>query len=41
MSGAEDGIADAPFDFTPPVSTAYCWCPPMHDGRIDRRALTG
>ena len=41
MSGAEDGIADALFAFTRPVSTAYFWCPPMHEGRIDLRALSG
>ena len=33
MSGAEAGIADALFDFTRPVSTAYFWCPPLHEGR--------
>ena len=40
MSHAEDGVADALFDFTRPVSKAYFWCPPIHDGRIDLRALT-
>ena len=41
MSGAEDGIADALFTFTRPVSTAYFWCPPMREGRLDLRALMG
>jgi porphyrinogen peroxidase len=35
MSGAEDGIADALFKFTRPVSGAYFWCPPVRRGRID------
>jgi len=39
MTGDEDGIADALFQFTRPVSGSYFWCPPMHDGRLDFRAL--
>jgi putative iron-dependent peroxidase len=35
MVGAEDGIVDALFTFTRPVSGAYFWCPPMKDGRLD------
>ncbi|NIR45835.1 MAG: Dyp-type peroxidase, partial [Gemmatimonadetes bacterium] len=35
MVGAEDGIADALFTFTRPVTGAYFWCPPMKDGRPD------
>jgi len=41
MSGAEDGITDALFRFTKPLSTAYFWCPPMYKGKIDLRALPG
>lgn len=40
MSGAEDGITDALFRFTKPVSTSYFWCPPLHKGKIDWRALS-
>ena len=39
MVGAEDGIVDALFGFTRPVTGAYFWCPPMRDGRLDLRAL--
>jgi putative iron-dependent peroxidase len=39
MTGAEDGISDALFHFTRPLSGAYFWCPPMKDGRLDLRAI--
>ena len=39
MVGAEDGISDALFKFTRPVSGSYLWCPPMRGGKIDLRAL--
>jgi putative iron-dependent peroxidase len=39
MAGAEDGIADALFRFTRPVSSASFWCPPVARGRLDLRAL--
>ena len=39
MAGAEDGIADALFRFTRPVTGAYFWCPPTSKGRLDLRAL--
>jgi putative iron-dependent peroxidase len=39
MIGAEDDIVDALFGFTRPVGGAYFWCPPMHAGRLDLRAL--
>jgi putative iron-dependent peroxidase len=39
MIGVEDGITDALFRFTRPISGAYFWCPPMRDGRLDLRAL--
>ena len=35
MVGAEDGIADALFRFTRPVTGSYFWCPPVRRGRID------
>lgn len=39
MVGAEDGIVDALFRFTRPVSGSYFWCPPMHNGNLDLRAI--
>lgn len=39
MVGAEDGIVDALFTFTRPVSGAYYWCPPLAGGRLDLRLL--
>jgi putative iron-dependent peroxidase len=37
MVGAEDGIRDALFTFTRPLSGSYFWCPPMNNGRLDLR----
>jgi putative iron-dependent peroxidase len=39
MVGAEDGITDALFKFTVPVSGSYFWCPPMREAKLDLRAL--
>jgi porphyrinogen peroxidase len=39
MVGADDGIADALFAFTTPVTGTYFWCPPIMDGRLDFRAI--
>jgi putative iron-dependent peroxidase len=39
MVGTDDGVADALFRFTRPVTGAYFWCPPLRNGRIDLRAL--
>ncbi len=39
MVGAEDGITDALFRFTWPVTGGYFWCPPIDNGRLDLRAL--
>lgn len=39
MSGAEDGVADALFRFTRPISGSYFWCPPVADGDLDLTAL--
>lgn len=41
MAGAEDGIADALFQFTRPETGAYFWCPPLREGRLDLRLLGG
>lgn len=39
MVGAEDGIVDALYSISTPISGAYYWCPPMKAGRIDFSAL--
>lgn len=39
MSGAEDGIVDALFTFTRPVTGAYYWCPPVRGKKLDLRAI--
>lgn len=41
MNGADDGIVDALYRFTCPISGAYFWCPPMSgDGQnLDLSAL--
>ena len=39
MVGAEDGITDALFKFTSPISGSYLWCPPMRGKNLDLRAL--
>ena len=35
MTGQEDGITDALFNFTHPVSGNYFWCPPIKNNAID------
>lgn len=35
MLGLEDGIVDALFRFSTPVTGAYYWCPPIASGRLD------
>ena len=39
MVGADDAVVDALFRFTRPVTGAYYWCPPVHDGKLDLRVL--
>jgi len=39
MIGGDDGITDALFKFTHPVSGAYFWCPAMRRGRLDLEPL--
>jgi putative iron-dependent peroxidase len=39
MVGADDGISDALFSFTHPVTGSYFWCPPATRGRLDLRAI--
>lgn len=39
MVGEEDGITDALFRFSRPVTGGYYWCPPRAGGRLDLSAL--
>ncbi|MEW6678870.1 MAG: Dyp-type peroxidase [Pseudomonadota bacterium] len=39
MTGQEDGIVDALFRFTHPITGAYYWYPPLAGGRLDLSAL--
>jgi putative iron-dependent peroxidase len=39
MLGADDGVTDALFKFTRPVTGAYYWCPGMRGGRLDLAPL--
>lgn len=39
MLGLNDGVVDALFGFTQPLTGDYYWCPPRRDGHLDLRAL--
>lgn len=39
MAGLDDGVVDALFQMSKPVTGAYVWCPPVRDGQLDLRAL--
>jgi putative iron-dependent peroxidase len=39
MAGQEDGITDAMFAISKPVTGAYFWCPPMRGGKLDLRQI--
>jgi putative iron-dependent peroxidase len=39
MTGKDDGICDALFRFSQPVSGSYYWCPPVKDGKLDLSLL--
>jgi putative iron-dependent peroxidase len=39
MLGLDDGIVDALFTFSRPVTGGYYWCPPLRAGKIDLTAL--
>ena len=39
MVGLEDGVVDALFRFTRPVTGSAFWCPPVDGGRLDLSAL--
>jgi len=39
MLGLDDGIVDALFTFSRPVTGGYYWCPPLRAGKLDLSAL--
>ena len=39
MSGLEDGITDGLYRMSRPITGGYYWCPPLHNGQLDLRAL--
>ncbi len=39
MAGLEDGIVDALFSFSRPLTGGYYWCPPVKAGRLDLSRL--
>lgn len=39
MLGLEDGINDALFRFSKPITGGYYWCPPVSSGRLDLSLL--
>jgi putative iron-dependent peroxidase len=39
MAGLDDGVVDALFGMSTPLSGAHFWCPPMRSGRLDLRQL--
>ena len=41
MIGLEDGVVDALFSFSRPLSTSFFWCPPMVKGKPNLSALIG
>ena len=39
MAGLEDGVVDALFTISRPISGANFWCPPVRDGQLDLRQI--
>ncbi len=39
MAGLDDGVTDALFGFTRPLTGATYWCPALRDGRLDLRPV--
>lgn len=39
MLGMDDGISDALFRFSKPLTGSYFWCPPISQGKLDLTAL--
>ena len=40
MVGMDDGVVDALFAFTRPVTGGYFWCPPQVAGKLDLKLPT-
>jgi len=41
MSGLEDGVVDALYRFSRPLTGGYYWCPPMGEAGLDLSAVLG
>lgn len=41
MSGLDDGITDALFTISQPVTGSYFWCPPIHKEKLDLSVIVG
>ena len=39
MVGIDDGVVDALFEFTQPVTGCHFWCPPLARGKLDLRRV--
>jgi putative iron-dependent peroxidase len=39
LTDKDDGIVDALFRISQPLSGSYFWCPPMTDGHLDLSVL--
>ncbi|HMS82191.1 MAG TPA: Dyp-type peroxidase [Nitrospira sp.] len=39
MVGLDDGIVDALFTFSTPLTGSYYWCPPVHEARLNLSGL--
>ncbi len=39
MVGLDDGIVDALFTFTQPITGGYFWCPPIKDSKLNLHAI--
>jgi len=39
MAGLDDGVVDALFSFSRPVTGGYYWCPPVREGKINLKAM--
>jgi putative iron-dependent peroxidase len=40
MLGLDDGVPDALFRFTRPVTGSFFWCPPVVDGQLDLSGMS-
>jgi len=39
MAGLEDGVTDGILQMSRAISGGYYWCPPVHEGQLDLRAV--